>query len=268
MRNKVVIPVIILAVAGFAGLAAAEQADVTVKCGTGNVDWTKRVIVITGVGAPDLKAPNVAVARLGAERVAEMDSLRKAVECLKGVQISGTSTVSIQMGANPQMQSKIEGIIRNWKVVDTRYFSDGGVEKDIEVGLDGSLVDVLMPEAGKSAVKVAAESGDVTGIIIDATALDLVPALSPSVFSDAGDLIYGASLVPADSIKASGLVSYAKGIDAAKKGDRAGQNPLVVKALGLKDNSKSDLVVAAADAGKIKAAAAAIAKAKVAIVTK
>ena len=58
-----------------AGLAqeAGEVTEGDLKVDHGQVNWTARTITATGSGAPDLKAPNVAVARLGAERVAKMD---------------------------------------------------------------------------------------------------------------------------------------------------------------------------------------------------
>ena len=34
----------------------------------GEIDWSRRVLVGHGQGAPDLNAPSIAVARLGAER--------------------------------------------------------------------------------------------------------------------------------------------------------------------------------------------------------
>ena len=46
---------------------AAESADEVVQTvNHGEINWTTSSITVTGSGAPNLKAPNVAVARLGA----------------------------------------------------------------------------------------------------------------------------------------------------------------------------------------------------------
>ena len=54
-----------------AGIASASD-SVSQTVGHGQIDWSKKTITATGSGAPNLKAPNVAVARLGAERAAKM----------------------------------------------------------------------------------------------------------------------------------------------------------------------------------------------------
>jgi len=56
--------------------------------GRGEIDWNRRVLIGHGQGAPDLNAPSVAVARLGAERAAKLDAYRNALESLKGCSCS------------------------------------------------------------------------------------------------------------------------------------------------------------------------------------
>src|SRR5262245_10929441 len=56
---------------------AARAQDVAQEVpGHGKINWTDKTITVTGSGAPNLKAANVAVARLGAERAAKMDAFR------------------------------------------------------------------------------------------------------------------------------------------------------------------------------------------------
>lgn len=114
----------------------------------GEIDWTRRVLVGHGQGAPDLNAPSVAVARLGAERAAKVDAYRNALESLKGMDLSQGGSVGALMQNDASLQSRIDGKLKGVKPIKVHYFSDGGVSLDIEVPLDE-----LPPEIAR-AVKV------------------------------------------------------------------------------------------------------------------
>lgn len=103
---------------------------------TGEIDWDRRVIKARGQGAPDLNAPTVAVARLGAERAAKADALRNLLETLKGATITGGDSLGTLMQNDQTMKMKVEGTLRGFKVVQPHYFSDGGVALDVEVEID------------------------------------------------------------------------------------------------------------------------------------
>ena len=53
----------------------------------GQIHWSNGTITATGSGAPSLKAANVAVARLGAERAAKMDARRNILGDFKGARV-------------------------------------------------------------------------------------------------------------------------------------------------------------------------------------
>ena len=103
------------------------------------VDWNVRTIKATGRGAPNLGAASPAAARIGAEKAAEVDALRNILGVLKGVQISSGKTVNDAMAASDETRARLEGEAKGFKRVATRYFSDGGVEIDVEM----SIVDLL-----------------------------------------------------------------------------------------------------------------------------
>ena len=69
------------------GATSASAEDLTQNVAHGSINWGKGVVVVTGSGAPSLKASNAAVARLGAERAAKMSALRNALEAIKGVRV-------------------------------------------------------------------------------------------------------------------------------------------------------------------------------------
>ena len=72
-----------------------------------------------------------AQARLMAEDAARMDGMRLILEQLKGVVITGSTTVENFMTKDDRIRARVEGIIRGARVVDTRYNQDGTVEVDM-----------------------------------------------------------------------------------------------------------------------------------------
>ena len=85
----------------------------------GQIHWSNGTITATGSGAPSLKAANVAVARLGAERAAKMDAWRNILEAIKGARVETGQSVESMMSGSPQVKSRIEGIVRNFKIIDS-----------------------------------------------------------------------------------------------------------------------------------------------------
>ncbi len=102
----------------------------------GEIDWNRRVLIGHGQGAPDLSAPSVAVARLGAERAAKLDAYRNALESLKGMQLKSGSNAGTLLQNDAGLASRVDGQLKGVKPIKTHYFSDGGVSLDIEVPLD------------------------------------------------------------------------------------------------------------------------------------
>lgn len=111
---------------------------------TGEIDWQRRVIKARGQGAPDLNAPSISVARLGAERAAKADALRNLLETLKGSQVTSGGSAGGLLQGEDALRMRTEGTLRGFRVVQPHYFSDGGVALDVEVEIDK-----LPPELGK-----------------------------------------------------------------------------------------------------------------------
>ena len=137
----------------------------------GQINWTKSEITATGSGAPNLNAANVAVARLGAERAAKMDAFRNILEAVKGARVTGRSSAESLMAQSPELRNQVQGIVKGFKVVDTKYYSDGGVDVIVTVPLTGVLFDAMVKGVGSQ--KVAGEPTATSGIVIQAKGLKL-----------------------------------------------------------------------------------------------
>ncbi|WP_224362991.1 LPP20 family lipoprotein [Hyalangium versicolor] len=242
--------------------ASAAPAASTAKVETG-VNWEGQSLRATGSGAPDMKASNPAQARLGAERAAKMDAFRNLLEQAKGVQISAGRTVGDVL-ASDEIRGRVEGVIRGFKVVDKRYYSDGGVVMDVEVPLS-ALTSALTP-ATVPAIAVNTQGvRKYTGLVVDARGLGAKPVLAPRLLDGTGKAVYGAEALSADARKSAAVAAWYKSIDEAQKSALVGEKPLVVKAAQLQG---TDLVLAEDELKKLSEANASfLAEGRVVIVT-
>ncbi len=243
-------PLAIALALSLAGAPAARAED-------GKVDWERKVVKCSGSGAANLKDAdgNPAVARIGAEKAAKLDALRNCLATLRGVQLESGKTVGGALESDAALSGKVQGLVRGFRQVGKpRYFSDGGVEIDVEVPLDGALSEALLPkEPGKAPAQEEAPQvvGGPTALVLDARGFKLVPALAPRVTDEKGTELYGPGTLDGAARKLGGAAAYAPDLDAAKAafGDRVGKRPLVVKAVQVEG---SDVVVSAADAAQLQ----------------
>jgi hypothetical protein len=218
----------------------------------GTVDWQKKVVRCSGSGAANLRdaSGNPAVARVGAEKAAKLDALRNCLATLQGVQLESGRTVGGALGSDAALSGKVQGLARGFKVVGApRYFSDGGVEVDVELPLEGALSEALLPKADpRPPPAEGTEAG--TSLVVDARGLKLVPALAPRILDEAGKELYGPATLGEAGRRAGGTAAYAPDLDLARKslGARLGERPIVVKAVRA---DGADLVISSADAASL-----------------
>ena len=89
--------------------------------------------------------------------------------------------------------------------------------------------------------------GDYTGLVIDCRGMDLQPVMSPVVKNSNGTKIYGHKNLDIDKIIEMGMADYTSNVDSM---ERAGDNPLVVKALSV-ENFNSNPVLEIPDSNRV-----------------
>ncbi|MBI4727007.1 LPP20 family lipoprotein [candidate division TA06 bacterium] len=245
----------LLAILGFASLALA-QVEQNIQ-GAGMIDWTDQSVKSTGVGALNPKLPP-STQRKNALRAAQLDAMRNMIETLNGVLLTSETTVENAMMSSDIIKTRVDGIVKNFRFTSKpRYMSDGSVEVDMEMLLTGKVGDVLYPEqmGGKTPIYANLPSGfnaqepqTYTGLIIDATGTDAMPAMVPAILDESGEGIYGQDFVPRESAVKNGVVIYAKTMEEAMaNAARVGSNPLVIKAVKSSGLNKADLIIADSD---------------------
>ena len=194
------------------------------------------------------------------------------------------------MIASDVIQTRVEGALKGFRVVDTRYMSTGDVEVDVEVPLTGIILDAVLPRdfgggalmtggqllcptcgqpwpagkpvpAGVTLIQAGEGAGTqsagvFTGLVIDARGLSLRPAMAPRVIDDRGEEVYGSKYVSREYAVDIGMVGYEKDINRARQNERVADNPLIVTAVESGGPNKTDVVISSVDANKIHNAAA------------
>jgi hypothetical protein len=115
----------------------------------------------------------------------------------------------------------------------------------------GKIVRRSFERPAPAARVVASEEAAPTGVVIDASGLGGSPAMLPRVLDADGHIVYGAGDVPSDFLVRHGLVGYAASVADARESERAGPNPLVIRALRMQG---PNVVVSKADAERLLAA--------------
>lgn len=86
-----------------------------------------------------------------------------------------------------------------------------------------------------------------TGLIIDARGLEIKKTMSPKVYSVTGEEVYGTLNVDPDYVLEVGVVGYYDQSSLDKATERIGDHPLIVKAIGVRDEKHTVISKEAAE---------------------
>ncbi|MBR3622346.1 MAG: hypothetical protein IKN43_03230 [Selenomonadaceae bacterium] len=270
-------------VAGFAilfGSAVSFAAQ-----GGATTDWENNVIQGIGYGTPPDRAKNPGHARILAHQAAMLDAYRRLGEQANGIHITADSTMEDNISSGDIVKGAVDAVIKRARVVpgSEKYDEYGNCTIILEVplyGVTNSIAKVALkpvekeafpkpsvnvsvsvktqtatniPTTGSSAAPAPANvtaTGGYTGLVVDCSGLGLQPAMSPVIRNADNQPIYGYKNLDYDKVVAYGMANYANGMSGNKS--RAGNNPLVVKAIRV-ENHNSYPVISTADANKVLA---------------
>jgi len=245
-----------------------EWQDLVEKMGSGNINWSKGLIVAKGIGAPPQQYYGKPQARPTALRAARLDAMRNILEVIQGVRIDSTTTVKNFATESDIITSKVEGMVQGAKVVKQEYMSDGTVEVTVEMSLYGGFSQLVLPaeikqvdtvksmtpEPKRDSPAPRAVSEVYTGLVVDARGLNARPAMAPKIMDETGQEVYGSAYVSREFAVQQGMSGYAKDIESARQNPRVTDNPLLVKGLKTTGSGGSDVIISNADAAKLRSA--------------
>lgn len=238
------------------------------------LDATPDMLYATGEGAmpSEKEQPNRAKAYLQAKAYAKMDAIAALAQAIKGVLISYTSTGENYI-AETKIKEEIKGVLNCVQIVSVKKRAEG---KDaiVEVTVRApnplkqrSLKQSKIETSQKSKTTAVAASKPVipswvagtdrtasgySSVIIDAKGYHIARSMSPRIIRSDGSEVWGTVKADPDFVCEHGIVAYVRSRPEAFSNRRAGDNPLIIRAIGRGPaRSGSDIVVSDADAAKL-----------------
>lgn len=221
---------------------------------SGKVDaatnWHTNVIQVTGMGVANPQmATTPAHASMMARRAAIADAYRQLAEEVNGVQVDSETTVEQMMLASDIVKTKITATIRGAKIVSEGELAGGGYSVTMELPIFGetnSIAETVIerpayiepfpaptPTFEPPIQQPSYHGGRYTGLVVDCRGLGRINfVMSPVIKNEDGQKIYGHKNLDYDRVIRDGMASYAQSMSEA---DRAGSNPLIVRAIDLED---------------------------------
>ena len=238
------------------------------------VNWTKGSaadITAMGIGL----APENAGVRgeALARRAAMVDAYRNLAEIIQGVQIDSDTLMEDLIVTSDTVNASVSALVKGATIIAEGPNYDGSYYVMMSVPLYGkkSLASVALAEVSrnlryeefeevgetslpKKEVRAIRKS-TYTGVVVDADNLGLEPTFAPVIYDINGRIVYGLQNLDYDLAVSNGMVGYANELFDATSGNRAGDNPLVVKAVEVKGGKNSvnkvNVVVSVEDADRI-----------------
>ena len=241
------------------GIVFAEESAV-------GINWEKGVIRASGLAAGKASTKNKGLRRAQAKQAAKMVAQRNLAESVEGVQVTSDASARDLELEYDIIKTSVNATIKGMTEISTQYFNDETCEVVLEMPLFGSsrslAKSVFLPfreeqkeDFPKPSVTVnimnepTASRQKYTGLIIDCRGMNLNPVMSPVIKNADGQAIYGHKNLDYDKIIERGMVSYVNSDNSEAK-SRAGNNPLLIKAVALEGNNANP-VVSVSDADNI-----------------
>ncbi len=232
----------------------------------GAIDWSGKVVRARGTGVLDPGNPNKAQARLMAERAATVVAQRNLLEIIKGVRVDSETRVSNYMTDYDVIYSSVEGVVKGARQRGPAKYDEsaGTVEVELEVAMygDSSVSSALAPVVGGGAGEFSAASvspqvreflSQYSGILLDAAASGLKPAMYPKIYDSNGNLLLDTRDYLAGAGKAGAYtLQFVQKLDEVLARPEFARSPLVLQVRQVTGKLGTDIVLSTQDADKLK----------------
>ena len=213
-------------------------------------------VTVTEMGLPKKGDTNIGAKKAHARKAAILNGYSALIAEVKGIQVTDEMTTEDLAFSSGSVNARLSGVVRNAKIVKEEW---NPTEETYTVtlrmpifGATNSVASAVIPRnepkqpfmqatsyvQEKGLTQLSHESlatnGNYTGVIIDCRGLDVKRAMSPNIVDETNAPVYGHKNLNPDYIVEHGMVSYSKDINNCP---RAGHNPMVLKAVGVKGTS-------------------------------
>lgn len=274
LKKTAVALALVVVLGGVGGVVSAGSAGTPVMETSTSTSDEVEMVTADGFGTLPVGRP-AAQAKLMARRAAVVDGQRNLLETIYHLSVDSNTTVENSVLTSDVIQTKMSGILSGARVVSEEF--DSGIYHVVmavpKYGA-GSVADMVYRDVVKSNsaepmempsadyeddISDVTSSTGYTGLIINAKGLPLERTFCPGIFDTNGRAIYGVRNVDPDYAVAHGVAAYAEGeeawTDAEIGNGRAGTNPLIIQAVGLRERTKHqcDVIVSVEDGDRILA---------------
>jgi hypothetical protein len=268
--------------------ASIESHELIEKLNSGSINWSTGTIEAAGTMAPFEKdygnLINPQKAFIMALNDAYRNLLEKALtlalrmgyhnllEVAKAVRIDSSTMVRDFAFKNDVIMAKIEGMIKDAKMIKKEYLPDGSITVTLQMSLYGGFSQLVLPQEIKQLesvkpVKPASAAVmplskkvalsqlrhlSVTGVVVDARGIHANPAMLPIIQDENGQEVFGPPFVSREFAIQHGISGYTTRLEAAQLSPRVAGNPLIVKGLRSIGSGNSIIVISNADASRLR----------------
>jgi hypothetical protein len=232
------------------------------ETGAGIINWTHRTLEAKGRGVSGPEAANTPEGWQAAVRNARRQAYVNLLETFRQLRLSGHQLVGQLFCDDDKTLAKIEQLLKSAQICDTVYHSDGTVEVVRKISFSGALSQLILPASivqleMKNLGRTKTDPGDrpFTGLVVDASSTGVVPAMCFEIVDESGRSVYGSAYVSREFVVQNGMCGYVNDFSAVEPMGRAGNNPLVVRALGTSKGSLTDIVISNTDASRLRSRA-------------
>ena len=224
----------------------------------GSMNWTTGVAVATGLGVPPNNAVSANQAREMTRAAAYSVALRNLLEVIKGIRVDSLTTVQNYVTTSTEVQTKVEGFVKDAKLVSERELPTGEFETTVQIRIAGQLSKSVIPKVPQVSAPIKSISDkrpppkpkvSFTGLVIDARGTSAQAALAPRILNTQALVIYGPGypdekIVSGPTAEEPGRMAWYF-VDAAQamKHAKVTSNPMVIKAIRAAGESNTDLVI-------------------------
>jgi hypothetical protein len=263
---------IILVILHAANGYADENNDYIQQVASGSINWTKGLIQSKGKSDETRKYQEDGNFETMTINNAIEQARKNLLKTVYKVKIDAVTRLENIIDYNKDIQEKIFSMVYGIPVTQQNFIADGTAEAIIEMPMFNGFSQLILPleitqiatikpilnekpdsvdkaENSNSQQIMAAEY---TGLVVNATGLNAVPAMAPKILDERGEQVYGGAYASRNFAVQFGMCLYVKDFHEALKHERVGENPLVVHGIRTHEAGFSDIVISNTEASKIR----------------
>ncbi|MDX1931713.1 MAG: hypothetical protein SFU56_03830 [Capsulimonadales bacterium] len=249
-----------------------------VAAGRGRINYSAGIVKAIGLGA--IAPPTMKKSRsqdiLDAREAAFNDALRSLSLAVSQVRVTADTRVSSYVLKSDEVRTRVEGLIRHATVIEEKLLPKSGVYRlVVQASMAGphSLMEAIdtvthrpTPAPSPTPVPVAEKpnpfapgaaapgNAEYSSLVVDCRGLGVSACMSPRLYDSAHNEIYGTMKISPEYVIETGIVAYPRSLDEARRCQRVGSNPLVVRAVGVADNNRFYPILKNRDAERARSA--------------